>query len=318
MDDDARKGMRDQALFDKIDLHLIRVLHTVLTERSVSRAACGWACTSRRCRRRSSACANWRATRLLVRSGAGMVPTDAGAAHGRAQRKHPACRRGAVLAMRAASIRRPPTTTFRVAAADYLDPHLPAAAGGAGEGAGAALPRSRSIRCRPPPTTTPSWRRARSTWWSATGCSRRTTCTWASCSRDEVVCLVAARPPGGAPRLDAGELAGRRAHRAHAHPPRRARRDRRIPGRPGPGAQHHGALRRTSALIPAHGGVELAGADHRPPVLRALHRPAAGADPALPGRLSRRSMYYQLWHERTHASAAGRWLRERVKAVAAA
>ena len=31
--------MNDQALFDKIDLHLIRVLNTVLTERSVSRAA---------------------------------------------------------------------------------------------------------------------------------------------------------------------------------------------------------------------------------------------------------------------------------------
>ncbi|RZL86645.1 MAG: LysR family transcriptional regulator, partial [Variovorax sp.] len=31
--------MRDQIAFDKIDLHLIRVLHTVLTERSVSRAA---------------------------------------------------------------------------------------------------------------------------------------------------------------------------------------------------------------------------------------------------------------------------------------
>ena len=31
--------MRDPSLFDKIDLHLIRVLHTVLTERSVSRAA---------------------------------------------------------------------------------------------------------------------------------------------------------------------------------------------------------------------------------------------------------------------------------------
>jgi DNA-binding transcriptional LysR family regulator len=28
-------------------------------------------------------------------------------------------------------------------------------------------------------------------------------------------------------------------------------------------------------------------------------------------------VYYQLWHERTHASAANRWLRERVKAVAA-
>jgi DNA-binding transcriptional LysR family regulator len=29
-----------------------------------------------------------------------------------------------------------------------------------------------------------------------------------------------------------------------------------------------------------------------------------------------RMMYYQLWHERTHTSASGRWLRERVKSVA--
>jgi DNA-binding transcriptional LysR family regulator len=28
-------------------------------------------------------------------------------------------------------------------------------------------------------------------------------------------------------------------------------------------------------------------------------------------------IYYQLWHERTHAAAAQRWLREQVKAVAA-
>jgi DNA-binding transcriptional LysR family regulator len=28
-------------------------------------------------------------------------------------------------------------------------------------------------------------------------------------------------------------------------------------------------------------------------------------------------VYYQLWHERTHQSAASRWLRERVKNVAA-
>ncbi len=31
-----------------------------------------------------------------------------------------------------------------------------------------------------------------------------------------------------------------------------------------------------------------------------------------------RLMYYQLWHERTHTSASSRWLRERVKSVAAA
>ena len=29
-----------------------------------------------------------------------------------------------------------------------------------------------------------------------------------------------------------------------------------------------------------------------------------------------RLTYYQLWHERTHASASAKWLRERVKAVA--
>jgi len=31
--------MTPQPVFDKIDLHLIKVLHTVLSERSVSRAA---------------------------------------------------------------------------------------------------------------------------------------------------------------------------------------------------------------------------------------------------------------------------------------
>jgi len=31
-----------------------------------------------------------------------------------------------------------------------------------------------------------------------------------------------------------------------------------------------------------------------------------------------RLMYYQLWHERTHASSAARWLREQIKSVAAA
>jgi hypothetical protein len=29
-------------------------------------------------------------------------------------------------------------------------------------------------------------------------------------------------------------------------------------------------------------------------------------------------MYYQLWHERSHASAASRWLRDQVRAVALA
>ena len=68
--------MRDHALFDKIDLHLIRVLHTVLTERSVSRAAVrlgmhqpAVSAALKRLRELSG-------DPLLVRSGASMMPTD--------------------------------------------------------------------------------------------------------------------------------------------------------------------------------------------------------------------------------------------------
>ena len=70
--------MRDQTLFDKIDLHLIRVLHTVLTERSVSRAAL------RLGMHQPAVSAALRRLRelagdpLLVRSGAQMQPTDVG------------------------------------------------------------------------------------------------------------------------------------------------------------------------------------------------------------------------------------------------
>ena len=49
-----------------------------------------------------------------------------------------------------------------------------------------------------------------------------------------------------------------------------------------------------------------AGADDRAAVLHALRRRAAGAHRALPGRRSRRSTYYQLWHDVTHAVARRR------------
>lgn len=66
------------SLLDKLDFHLIRVLHTVLTERSVSRAA------DRLDMHQPAVSAALRRLRevagdpLLVRSGANMVPTDAG------------------------------------------------------------------------------------------------------------------------------------------------------------------------------------------------------------------------------------------------
>ena len=77
-DCNANASMREHAIFDKIDLHLIRVLHTVLTERSVSRAAI------RLGMHQPAVSASLRRLRdfaqdpLLVRSGSGMVPTEAG------------------------------------------------------------------------------------------------------------------------------------------------------------------------------------------------------------------------------------------------
>src|SRR5258707_12894934 len=121
--------MRDQALFDKIDLHLIRVLHTVLTERSVSRAALrlgmyqpAVSAALKRLRELSG-------DPLLVRSGSGMVPTDAGL---RMIEPAAAILRSAEVLFSDARGFDPQTaaTTFRIAASDNMGPHFPPQLGG--------------------------------------------------------------------------------------------------------------------------------------------------------------------------------------------
>ncbi|MEP6791874.1 MAG: LysR family transcriptional regulator, partial [Ramlibacter sp.] len=115
--------MRDQALFDKIDLHLIRVLYTVLTERSVSRAALRLGMHQPAVSAALKRLRDLAGDPLLVRSGAGMVPTDAGL-----RMVEPASsilRAAQVLftdarGFDAASA----TNTFRIAASDYLDPQF--------------------------------------------------------------------------------------------------------------------------------------------------------------------------------------------------
>ena len=113
--------MRDQALFDKIDLHLIRVLHTVLTDRSVSRAAIrlgmyqpAVSAALKRLRELSG-------DPLLVRSGSGMVPTDAGL---RMIEPAASILRAAEMLFSDARGFDPQSaaTTFRIAASDYMDP----------------------------------------------------------------------------------------------------------------------------------------------------------------------------------------------------
>jgi len=115
--------MRDQNLFDKIDLHLIRVLHTVLTERSVSRAAIRLGMHQPAVSSALKRLRDFAQDPLLVRSGAGMVPTVAGQ---RMLEPSASILRAAQLLFSDARGFEPATarTVFRVAASDYLDPRF--------------------------------------------------------------------------------------------------------------------------------------------------------------------------------------------------
>ena len=118
--------MRDQTLFDKVDLHLIRVLHTVLTERSVSRAALRLGMYQPAVSAALKRLRELAGDPLLVRSGAGMMPTEAGQ---RMVEPAAAILRAAegLFADARSFDPRTATHTFRIAASDYLDPlFLPA------------------------------------------------------------------------------------------------------------------------------------------------------------------------------------------------
>ena len=113
--------MRDQALFDKIDLHLIRVLHTVLTERSVSRAAIRLGMYQPAVSAALKRLRDLSGDPLLVRSGAAMVPTDA--ALRMIEPGASILRAAEVLFSDARGFDpKTATSTFRIAASDYLDP----------------------------------------------------------------------------------------------------------------------------------------------------------------------------------------------------
>ena len=112
---------KNQMMFDKIDLHLIRVLNTVLTERSVSRAAIRLGMYQPAV---SAALKRLRVLAgdpILVRSGAGMVPTDAGL---RMMEPSASILRAAGMLFSDARGFEPATAevAFRLAASDYLDP----------------------------------------------------------------------------------------------------------------------------------------------------------------------------------------------------
>jgi DNA-binding transcriptional LysR family regulator len=305
--------MRDQALFDKIDLHLIRVLHTVLTERSVSRAAIRLGmhqpAVSASLRRLRTLAAD----PLLVRSGPGMVPTDAGL---RMIEPSASILRAAESLFSDARGFDPATAshTFRLAASDYLDPLF--------------LPRLvAQIKALAPlcpieihPLSAASDYRTR----LALGEVDVVIGNWPTppdhlhlgrLFGDEVVCLVSRDHPALRRGWDAQSwLAAEHIAPTPTHPGARGVID-----------DHLDALglqRNITARCP-HFGLIPGMVASSLLVLTTGRQYCERYVDKLPVKILPcpiefpRLMYYQLWHERTHASAPARWLRERVKSVAA-
>jgi len=305
--------MRDQALFDKIDLHLIRVLHTVLAERSVSRAALrlgmyqpAVSAALKRLRELSG-------DPLLVRSGARMVPTDAGL---RMIEPSASILRAAEVLFTGARGFDPQTSTntFRVAASDYLDPYF--------------LPRLVSqIKARAPlchievhPLSAASDYQAQ----LAHGDVDVVVGNWlkppenlhlGKLFADEVVCMVSKDHPavrrGWTPEgwLEAEHIAPTPTH----------------PGARGVIDDHLeslGLARSITARCP-HFGLIPAMVASTLLVMTTGRQYCERYVDRLPVKILEcpidfpQLMYYQLWHERTHASASARWLRDQVKSVAA-
>jgi DNA-binding transcriptional LysR family regulator len=297
--------MRDQNLFDKIDLHLIRVLHTVLTERSVSKAAIRLGMHQPAVSSALKRLRDFAGDPLLVRSGSGMVPTVAGqrmlepsASILRARGFEPARARN----------------TFKVAAADYLDPLF--------------LPQLVSeIKAQAPlceieihplsPATDYRTQLAQGEVDVVIG-------NWlapppdlhqGSLFSDEVVCLVSEKHPAVRRGWDqASWLEVEHIAPGATHPGAKGFIDGHLASL---GLQRHIAARCPYfGLIPGMVASTLL-------VLTTSRQYCERFVSTLPVKILAcpiafpKMMYYQLWHERTHSSESGRWLRERVKSAAA-
>lgn len=306
--------MRDQSLFDKIDLHLIRVLHTVLTERSVSKAAIRLGMHQPAVSSALKRLRDFAGDPLLVRSGSGMVPTDAAL-----RMLEPAGHilRSAEMLFSDARGFEPASArnTFRVAASDYLDPLF--------------LPQLvAQIKSQAPLTQIEIHPLSGATDYRmqlAQGEVDVVIGNWPAPPQelhlgrlfgDEVVCLVSKKHPAARRGWDqASWLQAEHIAPVATHPGARGVIDDHLASL--------GLQRQIAARCPYFGQIPSMVASTLLVLTTGRQYCARFVDTlpvvmlACPVEFPR-MMYYQLWHERTHTSAAGRWLRERVKSVAAA
>lgn len=305
--------MKYGPMFERIDLHLIRVLHTVLTERSVSRAALklgmyqpAVSAALKRLRELSG-------DPLLVRSGAGMVPTVAGL-----RMVEPAADilRSAEALFADARAFEPATAslTFSLAASDYLDPlFLPQ-----------LVTQIKALAPNAGIDIHPLSRDADYRGLLAQGTVDVVIGNWAQPPEDlhlgrlfgdEVVCLVAKHHPAVRRGWDVQAwLEAEHIAPTPTHPGARGVIDEQLAAQ--------GLTRRIAARCP-HFGLIPAMVAGSLLVLTTGRQYCERFTAQLPVAILPppvkfpRMMYYQLWHERTHASQAGRWLRDQIKSVAA-
>lgn len=306
--------MVDDGGLAKIDLHLIRILHTLLTTSSVSRTAVRMGMHQPGV---SAALKRLRAVTgdpLLVRAGNRLVPTEV--ALGLVDPAAGVLREADRLLAGAQARRFDPATTratLRIAASDYLDPHfLPLLVGELKRRAPSAVLEMLAL-------SSDFDYRAR----LAAGEVDLVIGNWLSpppdlhqgqLIADEVVCLVAA----GHPSVKRGWSLERYLACEHVAPsPLHS-------GAAGVIDEHLSGLglqRRIGARCPHFVLIP-------PMVAQSLLVLTTGRlfcsryVDLLPVRIVNCPVpfpplkYYQLWHERTHASPLGRWLRETVRQVA--
>ena len=314
-----------------IDLHLVKVLHTVVSERSVSRAAVRLNSSQPVVSAQLKRLRALTGDPLLVRSGRGLAPTDA--ALGLLE---PAARllREAELLFSPAQRRAPfvPAASrlaVRIAASDYLDPHflpglvarLKAAAPGLEvelHPLSAEFDYRRKLAAGEVDLVIGNWLQPP----DELHLGRLTS--------DEVVCLVAADHP--AARQPRDWTLDRYLQAEHVAPTALHA------GAPGVIDEHLQArgLRRHIAVRTAHFSLIPAMVARTRLVLttgRRFCERFCNGDLDLPVRARSPAAfvdlrivncpvdfppmsYYQLWHDRTHAAPAWRWVREQVRDVA--
>ena len=306
--------MKNQALFDKIDLHLIRVLNTVLTERSVSRTAIRLGMYQPAVSAALKRLRGLAGDPLLVRSGIGMVPTEA--ALRMIEPSARILREAEVLFSDARGFdAATATTTFSLAASDYLDPlFLPKLV---------AQIKHLAPLCHVEihPLSNDSdygLRLAQGEFDIVIG-------NWpappdhlhmARLFDDEVVCLVSKDHPAIRKSWDSESWLASE----HIAPTPT------YPGAKGVIDMHLDTLglHRNITVRCPHFGLIPAMVANTLLVLTTGRQYCDRFDGLLPVKILSCPIafpplsYYQLWHERTHATASAKWLRERVKSVATA